>query len=1209
MNSQISKVWVWNRVRLVALIAMVLGMSSTILAQATISTGSIQGTVSDPSGAIIAGAKVVIVSQETGQVVQTTTTSAGLYVSGSLTPGHYTVRVESEGFKTVQQSVLVQVAVTSSANIRLPLGQSTEVVEVHGSEVRVNTEQATIQGVLTQQQIETLPVNGRNFIDLAQLEPGIQTHDTSDNTSHLSRAGISVAGQFGGSTRVEVDGLDVSDDSGNALTDIGFSSIQEFSITQSSADPSNESTSTGGVNIVTRTGTNTPHGEGLYLFRDKSLAANFPGGQDAPFQRHNFAGNFGAPIWKNKLFFFLDGERYKQDLGFPVNPPPPLDVLAAVQNEPLRESVLSGRLDYNAPHGVRLFYKFSYSNIKTTGAFQPTFSIQKEVDNAPNHAVGVDFSSGRYTHSIRFGYVRSQDLFGDNSRSAVYDPIPEVTLNFGRQFHAGIEPNTPRAEYQRNKQIKYDGARTFSSHILRYGFGYTRIEFASIANFAGLGPVLKSQLSQAAEALIAQNHPFPGGDHNPLNYPVLGNLSIQLGNGFGFLSEIPALGLPAGGSPPDNRIQWYVGDSWKIKPYFTLNYSLRYVRDTGITNSDLLPIPCSAIDPQIFPDPVNAPPPPCSGNLLDMWGPGLGRKVQNSNKNFSPQLGFAWDISKSGKTVIRAGASLFYAPEITGGDRSQLLPKGLFNFAANDDVGQGCSTGQFLFPNSGGGFTVVTQTPPTAANPNGLDIATQVCGQPIGSVWPDVVALDKAYKAAWVTAGPQVNPSFIGNTLFPIDFLAPNYRTASSFQLNVGIQHQIHNGVVISADYVRHVSLHYLLGIDPNHDGDSRYLNKVAAQNAIDLTNSSFGCPSGSAGIDCSIGAGATMEDFAGNGITSNSLFLGGPPSIFGLTPDQGAAFGGINPKVGPSLFSFPVGRAVYHALQVSLRQRSANPLPYVKGLNLQVSYSLSRYTAPLGAGSAAFGDEDETSSPGAEDFRNPTAHAGPTGFDRTHQLSFGAVMDLPKFLRIAVITHVKSPFAELLATPDQGRAGEIFYTDFTGDGTTGDLLPGTRTGSYGRDIKTGDLTAFLNKYNSTVAGTLTPAGQALVDAGLFTKDQLVSLGAVADSIQLWGPDGPGQRASLGWLRTTDLKVSAPIHIGERFVLEPSAGFYNIFNFRNYDVSPGSRLTGILTGGAKSVNGTLNKISERVDERAIQGPGIFSLGTARQIEFGMKLSF
>ena len=1189
------------------LFIVVLATSVRSVGQATISTGSIQGTVTDPSGALVPDSNITIISQETGQVVHLKSTSAGLFTSGSLSPGHYTVRVETKGFKTIQRAVVVQVGVTSSANIALQIGEAAETVEVTGSELRPNTEQATIQGVLTEQQIETLPVNGRNFIDLAQLEPGIQTHDTSDSGGHLSRAGISVAGQFGNSTRVEVDGVDLSDNSGNALTEVAFSSIQEFSIAQSSADASSESTSSGGVNIVTRTGTNKLHGEGLYLFRDKKLAANFPGGQDARYQRHNFAGNLGGPIWKDKLFFFLDGERYKQDLGFPVNPPPPLDVLAAVQNEPLRESVVSGRLDYNAPHAMRFFYKFSYSNIKTTGAFQPTFSIQQEIDNAPEHAAGIDFTSGRFTHSLRFGYVKSQDLFGDDSKAAVYDPIPDVSLNFGRQFHAGLEPNTPRQQYQTNKQIKYDGARTFSSHILRFGVSYTRVATLNIANFAGLGPVIKSQLSQTAEDLIAQNHPFPGGDHNPLNYPVLGNLSIQLGNGFGFLSEIPGFGFPAGADPIDNRLQWYVGDSWKIKPNVTLNYAVHYVRDTDFENSDIAPIPCSAMNPNVFPDPSLMP--PCSGRLLDMWGAGLGRRVRQDNNNFAPQVGVAWDIHKNGKTVIRAGAGIFYAPPITGGDRTQMLSRGLFNFTANDDVGQGCSTGFFRFPSAGGGSTIVTQTPATAAHPGGLDIASQVCGQPIGSVADDIVALDKAYKAAWAAAGPQDNPSFVGNTLFPSNFVAPDYRDAYSAQLNVGVQHELHKGVVVSADYVRHVSLHYLLGLDPNHDGDSRYLNKAAAQNAIDSTNASFGCPSGTAGIDCSISAGATMEDFAGNGMTSNGLFLGGPPSLFGLTPDQGAAFGGINQNVGPSLFSYPIGRAVYHALQVSLRQRTSNPLPYVKALNLQLSYALSRYTAPLGAGSAAFGDEDETSSPGAEDFRNPLANPGPVGFDRTHQLSFGAVLDFPKALRIAVITHVKSPFAELLAVQDQGRAGEIFYTDFTGDGTTGDLLPGTRTGSYGRDVKTADLTNVINKFNSTVAGTLTPAGQALANAGLFSKDQLVQLGAVIDSIPLFGSEGPGPRASLGWLKTTDLKMSAPIHLGERVVLEPSAGFYNVFNFRNYDVSPAARLTGILSGGAKSVNGTLNTLHDRVDERAQQGPGIFSLGTARQAEFGMKIVF
>src|SRR5882724_8122035 len=877
----------------IALAAMLV-LPAAVYAQTTVSTGSIQGTVLDQTGAVVSTAKITITNRDTAQIIRLVTTSTGTYASGSLAPGSYVVRVESEGFKTAELSVIVQVGVTSAGNIQLHLGQPAQVIEVHDSDVRVNTEQAIIQGVLTRQQIETLPINGRNFIDLAQLEPGIQTQDTSDSETHLSRAGISVGGQYSGSTRVEVDGIDLSDGTGNSLSNISSSSIQEFSITQSSADPSSEATSTGGVNIVTRTGGNTPHGEALYLFRDKSLASNFPGAQDPPYQRHDLAGSLGGPIIKDKLFFFVNGERYKQDLGFPVNPPPPLDALSSVVNEPLRETMLSGRLDYNAPKGLRLFYKFNYDNTKTVGAFQPTFSIQREVNNAPTHVAGADFSTGRFAHSIRFGYVKSQDLFEDaTSEPGVFDPFPGVTLNFGRLFHAGAEPNEPSADYQSNKQIKYDGSVNVSSHIVRYGISYSRVQLGQFFNFAGLGPIIKSQITQD-NVVIADAGPFPGGSHNPLNYPVFGNLSIQLGNGNGFTTEIPAFGLPAGGAKPDNRIQWYVGDAWKIRPYLTLNYSLRYVRDTGVGNSDLAAIPCSALDTTTF-----NPPPTCNGNLLDMFGSGLGQRVRQDNNNFAPQIGFAWDLFKNGKTVLRAGAGIAYASSNPAIDRTKLLPTGLFNFVASSNNGQGCDTGQFRFPSGGGGFTTVTQTPPTAAHPGGLDIASQVCGQPIGSVAADIKALDLAYKAAWAAAGTQSNPNFIGNTLDPTGLLAPDYRTPYSYQMNLGMQHEVRNGVVVSADYVRNVSLHYLLGVDVNHVGDSRYLNKTAALNAIGVTNASFGCPAGVAGIDCSIAAGATMEDFAGSGVTSTTLSFGVPPSFNGVGPDQGASFAGINPEVG----------------------------------------------------------------------------------------------------------------------------------------------------------------------------------------------------------------------------------------------------------------------------------------------------------------------
>ena len=1182
-------------VALFFLVALVSVIPSGSMGQTSVASGSIQGTVSDPSDLPIAEARVTITGVDTGQVVSLKTTSAGIYTSGPLSPGRYVLRVESQGFRRTQMDFVVQVGTVSSGNVRLQVGSTTDTVEVKASAVAVNTDQATIQGVLNEQQIESLPINGRNFIDLAQLEPGVQTQNVNDSESHISRGAISIGGRDGYSgTTVEVDGLDMSDNTGNALANISASAIQEFSIAQSSADASDETTDVGAVNIVTRTGTNSLHGEALYLFRDRALAANFPGGDSDTYQRHNFAGNFGGPIVKDKLFFFGNADRYKQDLGFPVTVAPPMQDISAIVSEPLRSTLLSGRLDYNAPKGARVFYRFDYDNTKTVGAFQPTFGLLRETDNTPEHAVGIDFNSGRFIHSVRFGYAKSQNLFGDASTEpGVYNPLGNVELNFGRGFHAGPDANQPQDFYTTRKQLKYDGARPFAAHLLRYGFNYTQVKQFLFWPYALNGPVVKSQLIPD-DIAKADAGPFPGGSGNPLNYPVDGGLAIQLGNGEGYITELPGFGRTAGAYPTDNRIQWYVGDTWKLKPFLTLSYSVRYVRDTNIQDY-LPPIPCSAINPDVF-----NPTPPCSGNLLDMFGPGFGATPRQDNNNFAPQIGLAWDVFRNGKTVFRAGAGMFYQTSYyfkgnNGLGRVQFLPKGLFEFAAGQGDGEGCTTGSFRFPTAGGGFTLVTSTPPTAAHPAGLDIATQVCGQPIGSVGEDIFALSKAYQAAWTAAGPQSNPSFLGNTLAPSGVAAPNYRTPYTFNINVGMQHEIRKGLVASADYIRKVSLHNPLLIDANHVGAARFLNKTAALAAINLTNESFGCPDGTAGVQCSIGAGATMEDYAGNGLTSTTNFLGAPPSAFGLTPDQGAAFAGINPYVGQGFFYYPTGRGLYNALEVSVRQQTANPLPFVNALNLQFSYTLSRYEEPISQSSSL-----------SVDFDHPLRTMGPANFDRTHQFSIGAVFDLHKAPKVAFIAHIASPFAQAMSIVDQGRAGEMFYTDFTGDGTTGDFLPGTRNGAFGRDVKASNLTSFLNKYNSTVAGTILPAGKALVDAGLFTDDQLIALGAVADSVPL-GPTT--DRANLGWLKSMDLKVSWPIKVRENVVLEPSASAFNLFNFVNYDVSPAALPSGILDGSAGSVNGTTNSLLDRGPERSGQGPGIFSLGTARQFEFGLKISF
>ncbi|MGH9637742.1 MAG: carboxypeptidase-like regulatory domain-containing protein, partial [Candidatus Angelobacter sp.] len=146
-------------------------------AQSTIATGSIQGTVTDPNGAVVPGASVIITNKATGQSTKITSSSTGTYSSGGLPPGDYEVRIEAKGFQTQSLTLPVQVGNTTSGNTKLTLGKSTEVIEVTGSTVAVNTEQATVQGVLNAQQIENLPINGRNFLDLAQLEPGVHIQD------------------------------------------------------------------------------------------------------------------------------------------------------------------------------------------------------------------------------------------------------------------------------------------------------------------------------------------------------------------------------------------------------------------------------------------------------------------------------------------------------------------------------------------------------------------------------------------------------------------------------------------------------------------------------------------------------------------------------------------------------------------------------------------------------------------------------------------------------------------------------------------------------------------------------------------------------------------------------------------------------------------------------------------------------------------------
>jgi hypothetical protein len=1144
-------------------------------AQTTISTGSIVGTVTDPSGAIVSSAQVEITNTQTGQKIELTSNGAGAYNSGALPPGNYRVKVSQKGFRAVEQTLVVLVGNTATANVALQVGQESEVVEVQGSQVAVNTEQAEVQGVLNAAQIENLPVNGRNFLDLAQLEPGVQIQDGQNfDPTKSGYSSISFGGRFGRTARINVDGVDISDETvGTTTQDIPASAIDEFQLGQSTLDLSNDLTSSGAINVSTKSGTNDVHGGAFGLFRDHSMNADTIGG-DEPFQRSQFGGDVGGPIIKNKLFFFADGERTKQDSLAPVSFAAPFDTLSGGFNQAFRETDLIGKLDYQF-HGAHLFYRFSYFQNSLPSDFGLGFAVFDNKDISRNHVVGADFNTGSFTHSIRFSYLKFQNQIAD---AVLGSSLPfanaGVTLE-SFPFVVGPSPDAPQSTPQANREFKYDGSKAVHSHILRYGVSFNHIQGGGFADFFGIAPRV-TWTETTANRNFADLGPFPGGDTNPLNYPVQ---NFRVGNGLGFNTEKPAFGFPAGGLGPDNRVGLYIGDSWKVIPNFTVTYGLRWDRDTGRTDSDLAAIP-----------EVNA------------AFPGMGDPVKQPNDNFAPQLGIAWDPTKSGKTVVRAGIGLFYENVIFNNvlfDRPLRLENGAFN--------------QTPFACLNGSVNPVLVPGGTLSMPAGA------CGNvAAGSVLPQLIAFSQQYQAATPVDLSAHNPNYIGDILgagvsIPIGLFAPNYQSPRGLQMNFGIQHEIRHGMIFSADYLRNVGTHSLLGVDTNHVGDASLFNMTAAQQAIAATLTACGAGSINAAIaNCAnlhpTGApGATMADFAGFGLTSSGDF-GGACATNAFDPSgnplgRPCAFGGINGNQGAGVFMEPVGRSLYNGLQLKLTQNVANPMKGLKTLNLQVSYSLSRFESSGGTqATGTVADSDQDFVIGTLDNNNVNKYFGPALLDRTHQLSFGGYGDLPGGFRLGLIGHFYSPLSAPLDVPLTGNPGEIFYTDFTGDGTTGDPIPGTKLGNFDRGINASNINKTINNYNATVAGQPTPAGQVLISNGLFTQAQLQALGGVAASV----PTAPGNEVNFNWLKDVDFNLGWRYKIKERFTIEPSIAMFNVFNFANYNLPP-NIMNGLLTGSAGAINGTDNVGLQSF--RVGNGTGVYSLGSARQIEWGLKVDF
>jgi hypothetical protein len=1134
--------------------------------------GALEGTVSDPNGAVVQGASVVLKSASTGAATTSITDDRGRFNFQNLLTGTYSVTVEKAGFrKFAATDVTVKVGSVTPLMVTLDVGAASETVNVAAiSEATVDTSRPTVDGVVTPKQIENLPLNGRNFLDLAQQEPGVQVRDGGDfDPTKNQMVGVSMGGRSGRSTRIQVDGVDITDETvGTTTTNISNETIQEFQISRSTLDASTDLTSSGAINIVTRSGGNEFHGAGFGFFRDESYASDLrlnkttPTTEKPPFDRQILGGRAGGYIVKDKFFWHAEFENNNQD-GQQFTSVPSFTQFTDAFGVPLDERLGGARLDWKINDRLSSFYRFNHNyNFGVTGFGGRDLSAFGNLNNTNTHVAGLDYSASRWTHSGRFSYLNFNNFIVDANSAAgtpeTLDPAggPILVRITGGVQDIGPDLLAPQQTFQDNLQGKYDGSYSSGNHTFRFGFSYNHIEEAVFANFFGLAARIRGNISGTAFANAN------GGAGDPLNYQLN---QIVVGNGLGAFSERPALGFPNGGTT-NHRIGVYLTDAWKVKRNLTLTLGLRYDYDSALADSDLK-----------------------RTDKLAEFSPALAGFVHNDKNNFAPQAGFAWDIKGNAKTVIRGGAGIFYDGNIINNilfDRVLNLPPGLGNDTPVLTRGAPLlldpGTGACLFDATSFSNTV-GQCGAGGINLFNLPLKSVIsAAQRMQGVLQGVT---QSLAANWPPAG--IPPLFdqvldtSGSVIFN------EYKRPYGFMLNIGVQRELKPGLVLSVDYLRNRGVHFNQTTDLNRIGAANTLDVAIARDAIIATNDDFGCPAvvSVAAINCAIAAGASIGDYANFGLGAGSAL-------------DGFTFRGQNPNFRGMGMIQSLGLSTYNALTVDVRGRFLRDWGPIRDLTGTVNYTFSRFES-------SGVDQDFLSGSAFNDA--PTKFFGPAGLDRTHQISFGFVTSLPWGINFNTTTRIASPLAQsvFLDCQDCGAA-EIFMSDLDGDGITEDPLPGTNRGSFMRDVKDGAaLNALISAYNSQVAsGALTPAGRALVTAGLFTETQLRSLGATFNN----GVDvhlAPTDQVGIDWFVNTDVRLSKVFTIRERVRIQPMVEIFNLFNFANYD-PPGSRLTSLLNGAPGSINGTTPGVRSN---RYGLGSGSFAPGIPRAFQFGFRVDF
>jgi outer membrane receptor protein involved in Fe transport len=604
--------------RLLALVSLSVMLVTVSMAQTA--SGNLEGNIRDASGAVLQGVQVSAINTATGAQRVTTTNEQGTFVFTNLPPNQYQLVATHQGFADQKIGpVTVNVGATTQVQIGMALAEVSSSVTVKSETPEIDVQNVTVQSIITQRQLDSLPTNGRNFQQLAILSPmadnGSQAVGTSFDSTKTRVGAISVGGGPGRYINISIDGGDANDDFvGGQNLQISQDAVQEFSIATQRFNAEDGRATQGIINVITKSGTNKLHGTGFWFFRDAAISNEKQldkqlGLPKPDFRKQQYGATLGGPIKRDKVFFFGSYERQQETQFATYNSNGAFPTVDGQISQPFWQNMYLAKLTVQLTPSLSFFGRYTQenNNLKNdqAGVAGATPGAVVNIKNDYHTVIGgLTKVMGRSVNDARFQY---SDYVGATVDPHGNENAPTLIFPDGVFGH---NPQAPQFNIERKYQWSDTLSLTRSHHTVRLGAEYIRQpEFGGQFGFG------RNEFFYANDDFDPQT-----GVVGPTNSIVgFSTFSQPLGNAL---------------NPPLNYVAFFAQDEWRPTPRVTLNLGLRYDFEKNLF------IPRNTDTNQLLY--------PLIGTPHDRY------------HNFAPRVGVAFDVTGDRRTVVNAGYGLYY---------------------------------------------------------------------------------------------------------------------------------------------------------------------------------------------------------------------------------------------------------------------------------------------------------------------------------------------------------------------------------------------------------------------------------------------------------------------------------------------------------------------------------------------------------------------